>query len=157
MGDLVRAHAIRQLGSVDGRHGWDLYSGVGETTEALVGRGATMESIELDARAVEWATSRLRGSARAYRGSVEIGLPKLAEARFAVTNPPRTGMGAQVVTEILKRPPQRMVYISCDPATLARDLKQLCESTYRLTEVQGFDLFPQTAHLETVALLELAS
>lgn len=156
MGDLVRSHALVALGDVHGMHGWDLYSGIGDTTEALVSRGATIESIELDAKAVAWATSRLGALARAYSGLVETELPKLAEARFAVTNPPRTGMGGTVVNEILKRPPQRMVYISCDPATLARDLKQLCESAYRLVSVQGFDLFPQTAHLETVALLEAA-
>lgn len=159
MGDRVRAHALEALGPVNGQHGWDLYSGMGDTTIALVDRGATIESIELDARAVEWAMqrrslSREERETRAYRGSVETELPKLGDAAFVVTNPPRTGMGAQVVGEILKRPPQRMVYISCDPATLARDLKQLCESSYRLRSVQGFDLFPQTAHLETVALLE---
>lgn len=156
MGDMVRSHAIERLGDVRSQHGWDLYSGIGDTTEALVSRGATIESIELDSKAVEMATLRLRGSARAYNGSVETELTRLTEAGFAVSNPPRTGMGAVVVTEILKRPPQRFVYISCDPATLARDLKQLCESAYRLRYVQGFDLFPQTAHLETVALLEAA-
>lgn len=155
MGDQVRAHALQQLGDVNGQHGWDLYSGIGETTEALVGRGATIESIELDTKAVEWASSRLGGSARAIRGSVETELSGLAEASFVVTNPPRTGMGAQVVGEILKRPPPRMVYISCDPATLARDLQGL-GARYRPVSVQGFDLFPQTAHLETVALLEAA-
>ncbi|HWA16497.1 MAG TPA: hypothetical protein VG817_08690, partial [Gemmatimonadales bacterium] len=156
MGDMVRACAIEKLGVVQDQHGWDLYSGIGQTTAALADLGATVESIELDARAVEWATSRLRASARAYHGSVETTLAKLADASFAVTNPPRTGMGPQVVSEILKRPPGRMVYISCDPATLARDLKQLCEAAYHLREVRGFDLFPQTAHLETVALLEAA-
>jgi 23S rRNA (uracil1939-C5)-methyltransferase len=164
MGDRVRMHALERLGEVKDQSGWDLYSGVGDTTAALVGSGAYVESIELDAKAVEWATRRLassraeRGSAaaRLHTGRVESELGKLGEADFVVSNPPRTGMGAQVVGEILKRPPRRMVYISCDPATLARDLKQLCEASYRLREVQGFDLFPQTAHLETVALLEAA-
>lgn len=157
MGAMVRAYAIERLGAVEGLHGWDLYSGVGETTKVLADLGATIESIELDARAVEWAAARLGGSAaRLHSGRVEVELAKLGNARFVVTNPPRTGMGSQVVSEILTRPPGRMVYISCDPATLARDLKQLCESAYRLSAVQGFDLFPQTAHLETVALLEAA-
>lgn len=157
MGDRVRMHALERLGEVNGQRGWDLYSGVGDTTAALVGSGALVESIELDPKAVEWAARRLSSSAaRLHTGTVESELSKLGEASFVVSNPPRTGMGPEVVSEILRRPPRRMVYISCDPATLARDLKQLCEATYRLREVQGFDLFPQTAHLETVALLEAA-
>lgn len=178
MGDQVRTHALARLGPVTGRHGWDLYSGVGDTTAALLADGATVESVELDRRAVEWAAERLGESAasgdqlagrtsrpaRLHVGLVEQVLPKLTPADFLVVNPPRTGLGAPVVQAIIARPPARMVYISCDPATLARDLNQLCvvppgttQARYRLLQVQPFDLFPQTAHLETVALLEAAS
>jgi 23S rRNA (uracil1939-C5)-methyltransferase len=72
-----------------------------------------------------------------------------------VTNPPRTGMEGRV-TEVLGRlTPSRIVYVSCDPATLARDLTRL--PGYRLRGLRAFDLFPQTAHVESVAVLELAS
>jgi tRNA/tmRNA/rRNA uracil-C5-methylase (TrmA/RlmC/RlmD family) len=73
---------------------------------------------------------------------------------MVVTNPPRTGMGAEVTAALERLRPMRVVYISCDPATLARDLTRL--PGYRLSEVLAFDLFPQTAHVESVAVLEPA-
>ncbi len=74
---------------------------------------------------------------------------------FVITNPPRTGMDARVVQAIAASPARRLVYISCDPATLARDLRGLGEG-WRLSALRAFDLFPQTAHVETVAVLERA-
>lgn len=101
--------------------------------------------------------------ARLHVGLVERVIESLDRATFAVVNPPRTGLGPAVLSGIIARPPQRLVYISCDPATLARDLGRLCGGAgatgapaYRLRELQPFDLFPQTAHLETVAVLEIA-
>ena len=71
----------------------------------------------------------------------------------------RAGMAPAAIRGILERHPSRLVYISCDPATLARDLGRLCGTTepggrFRLVQVQPFDLFPETAHVETVAVLE---
>lgn len=71
-----------------------------------------------------------------------------------ITDPPRVGMHAQVVAQILQIRPSKIVYVSCNPSTLARDLKMLCESTYELRKVQPVDMFPHTAHCEAVALLE---
>ena len=77
---------------------------------------------------------------------------------MVITNPPRTGMDARVVDAIRAAHPRRVVYVSCDPATLARDLARLTAPSafpsYRLTALRSFDLFPQTAHVESVALLE---
>ena len=83
---------------------------------------------------------------------------------MVMTNPPRTGMDARVVDAIRAAGPRRVVYVSCDPATLARDLARLTAPSalsdssalpsYRLTALRSFDLFPQTAHVESVALLE---
>ena len=92
---------------------------------------------------------------------------------MVITNPPRTGMDARVVDAIRAAGPSRVVYVSCDPATLARDLARLTSPSalsdssafpsprsrprgrlYRLTALRAFDLFPQTAHVESVALLE---
>jgi 23S rRNA (uracil1939-C5)-methyltransferase len=72
-----------------------------------------------------------------------------------VTNPPRIGMDQRVTDALEQLAPLRIVYISCDPATLARDLTRL--PGYRLGRLQAFDLFPQTAHVETVTVLERAS
>ena len=151
MGDRVRDFALAQLGDVAGRKVWDLYAGIGETTTLLLGRGAQVESVELDRQAV--AEAERRGPpARRLSGRVEDLLPQLKRPDLVVTNPPRTGMDERVTSGLEQVRPERLVYISCDPATLARDLQRL--GGFRLARVQAFDLFPQTTHVETVAVLE---
>jgi 23S rRNA (uracil1939-C5)-methyltransferase len=153
MGDRVRDFAIAQLGDVTGRKVWDLYAGIGETTILLLARGAQVESVEVDRHAV--AEAERRGPpARRYSGRVEDLLPELKRPQLVVTNPPRTGMDERVTSGLERVRPDRLVYISCDPATLARDLQRLV--SFRLVLVHSFDLFPQTTHVETVAVLELA-
>lgn len=173
----IRDEALQSLGDVAGRHVWDLYAGVGETTEALLQRGATVESIELNRRAVELGEQRWRlanqipeNSQRPesiattrHAGKAEDLVAGLRTPAAVITNPPRAGMDRRVTREIIARGPRRVVYISCDPATLARDLSLLCgtareadgpRGAYRVVRVQPFDLFPQTAHVETVVVLE---
>lgn len=154
MGDRVRAWAIDQLGDIGGKHGWDLYAGIGETTSALATRGATVESVESDRRAVALAEQRgpSAGVSR-HAGTVEEQIRRLKPAQFVVTNPPRTGMHERVTAGIAAVGPAMIAYISCDPATLARDLTRLGDA-YRIRALRAFDLFPQTAHVETVTLLE---
>jgi 23S rRNA (uracil1939-C5)-methyltransferase len=154
MGDKVRAFAVAALGEVEGRHVWDLYAGIGETTSALALAGASVESVESDARAVAEAEARGPAAER-HVGRVERTVGRLRAPALVITNPPRTGMDERVATELERRAPERIVYISCDPATLARDLARM--PGFRLTTTLAFDLFPQTAHVETVAVLERAS
>ncbi len=186
LGDRIRDFAIERLGDLRGVHVWDLYSGTGDTTDRLVALGATVESMELDRRAVEVAERRWRAAAGAapdsqrpepativrHTGRVEELVGTLACPGAVIANPPRAGIDGRVVQALLDRRPARLVYVSCDPATLARDLGRLCRSIagppdpraaapaspaaepFRLSLVQPFDLFPQTAHVETVALLE---
>ena len=71
-----------------------------------------------------------------------------------VLDPPRQGLAPEVIESLVDRDPRRIVYLSCDPATLARDLKRFGEHGFVLTRVEGFDLFPQTPHLEALAVLE---
>ena len=71
-----------------------------------------------------------------------------------VVDPPRKGLDEQTRDAILKMKPPRVVYVSCDPATLARDVRELTGAGYRLMCAQAFDLFPRTGHVETVALLQ---
>lgn len=151
MGDRVRGFALEQIGDVSGRRVWDLYAGIGETSVLLIGRGASVESVEVDRRAVAEAEARGPG-ARRYTGRVEHLLGKLRSPDFVIANPPRTGMDERVSAELNRLAPLRVVYISCDPATLARDLQRL--DRFRVCRVQAFDLFPQTAHVETVVTLE---
>jgi 23S rRNA (uracil1939-C5)-methyltransferase len=69
-----------------------------------------------------------------------------------VLDPPRTGVSGEAMSGILALKPQRAVYVSCDVATLARDAKRFVEAGYRLEHVEAFDLFPNTAHVETLAV-----
>jgi 23S rRNA (uracil1939-C5)-methyltransferase len=153
MGERVRAHAVAALGPVAGRRVWDLYAGIGETTAALARAGALVESVESDRRAVLEAERRGPG-ARRHSARVEEVLDRLLPPALVVANPPRTGMDAAVSSALERLGPERIAYVSCDPATLARDLARL--PGYRLTDIRAFDLFPQTAHVETVAVLERA-
>jgi len=154
MGDRVRAHAIAGLSEVAGRQVWDLYAGIGETTAALARAGASVESVESDARAV--AEAEARGPrAKRHVGRTERVVARLGAPDLVITNPPRTGMDERVTAALATAAPRRVVYISCDPATLARDLTRLPD--FKLHSVVAFDLFPQTAHVETVAVLDRAS
>lgn len=154
MGDLVRAQAVDALGDISGRHVWDLYAGIGETTMAIAARGATVESVELDRRAVSLAEARgpTLGVVR-HAGRVEEALDRLTPADAVIANPPRTGLGEAVTDRLNARPPARLVYVSCDPATLARDVGRI-QGSFRITIVRAFDLFPQTAHVETILVAE---
>ena len=173
LGDMIREFALDQLGDLSLVHVWDLYAGVGETTDRLLARGATVESVELDRRAVEqgerrWRASRMEpedsqrpepSGAIRHVGKVEELVGGLRDPGAVITNPPRAGMERVTTAELIARRPARLVYVSCDPATLARDLGWLCGTlgpggSYRVTALQPFDLFPQTAHVETVAVLE---
>jgi 23S rRNA (uracil1939-C5)-methyltransferase len=165
MGDTARAYAIERLGTVQGLHVWDLYSGIGETTARLLSAGASVESVEADSRAVALARtrarlalglapeSRLPSGSECHSGRVEETLDRLDDPDLIIANPPRGGIDGAAIDRILTRSPRRLVYISCDPATLARDIARLA-SRFRAESVQAFDLFPQTAHVESVAVLE---
>ncbi len=153
MGRTVREAALSALGSVAGQHVWDLYAGIGETTVALVNAGATVESLELDARAVQYAERLGPTGPRRLAGRAEERTRELADPAAVITNPPRTGMAPEVVTAIATSTASRVAYISCDAATLARDIVRM-GAGWRMRSLAAFDQFPQTAHLECVALLE---
>lgn len=164
LGAEIRRYAVEQLGELSDRRVWDLYAGVGETSELLHDRGAVVDSVELDRRAVEQGERRAPGLAVRHVGRAEEVVPRLPDPAAVISNPPRTGMAPAVVAEVIRRRPDRVVYVSCDPATLARDLGVLCGTApearsgtrYRIAALQPFDLFPQTAHVETVVALEVA-
>jgi 23S rRNA (uracil1939-C5)-methyltransferase len=154
MGDRVRAHAVAELGDLAGRHAWDLYAGIGESTRAIHGRGATVESVELDRRAV--ALAEVRGPSEGVNritGRVEDAVGRLRAPDVVLVNPPRTGLGGEVAGRLAVHAASRLVYVSCDPATLARDAALLADR-FVLGSIRAFDLFPQTAHVETVVRFE---
>jgi 23S rRNA (uracil1939-C5)-methyltransferase len=104
------------------------------------------------ARDLEFNAARAEAKLQAEHARVEDYLPTLdAAPDFVVADPPRAGLGKAVVAELLRLAPPRIVIVSCDPATLARDLAAL--SGYSIERLTMVDLFPQTYHLEAVARL----
>lgn len=154
MGAVTRRWAVEQLGDVKGQTVWDLYGGIGDTAALLVERGANVVSVDADEKAVSWGRERLP-AARFIAARAEDILPSLPPPHAVVLNPPRGGLHWDVSLRLTSEPVAKLVYISCDPATLARDLARL-NVNYTLMAVRAFDLFPQTAHVETVAVLEAA-
>lgn len=157
MGILARRWAVEQLGEVRGRTVWDLYGGIGDTAALLAERGANVVSVDADEAAVGWARTRHAdaAAARFIAGRAEDVLPNLPVPHAVVVNPPRAGLHWDVTLRLTAEPVNRLVYVSCDPATLARDLHRL-NVNYQIAAVRAFDLFPQTAHVETVVVLEAA-
>lgn len=154
MGMLTRQWAVEQLGDVKGQTVWDLYGGIGDTAALLVERGASVVSVDADEKAVTWGRTRLP-AVRFIAARAEDVLPSLPPPHAVVVNPPRGGLHWDVSLRLTSEPVAKLVYISCDPATLARDLARL-NVNYLVKSVRAFDLFPQTAHVETVAVLEAA-
>ena len=156
MGSIARAWAVEQLGDVRGAVVWDLYGGIGDTAVLLADRGAHVVSVDADEKAIDWARRRsMPAAVRFIAGRAEDVLPTLPEPSAVVVNPPQTGLHWNVTLRLAGQPVGRLIYISCDPATLARDVYRLGVN-YRVRAVRAFDLFPQTAHVETVAVLEAA-
>jgi 23S rRNA (uracil1939-C5)-methyltransferase len=137
----------------------DAYCGVGTFARLMADRVAEVIAIEESASAVRDARWNLRdvGNVSVLQGSAEELLPELPEALDGlVIDPPRAGCRPPVLDALLTRRLPRIVYISCNPTTLARDLAYLsvAHSTYRVVSIQPLDMFPQTAHIESIALLE---
>jgi 23S rRNA (uracil1939-C5)-methyltransferase len=134
----------------------ELYSGVGLFTAFLAPRAKHITAVESYPPAVADAAANLHrfSNIDLIEGTVEEALPELP-GRFqaAVADPPRGGIPERALRALVRRGPRRFVYVSCDPATLARDCKFLTKNGYRLVEAQPVDMFPQTYHIETVALL----
>jgi 23S rRNA (uracil1939-C5)-methyltransferase len=157
MGARVRRDAIAELGSVTGQHVWDLYAGVGDASRLLAEAGATVEAVERDPLAGEQARPAAGGLPITwYHGEVETMLTVLRPSDHVLVNPPRAGLSRVASGRLADRCPRRIVYVSCDPATLARDLGHLVASGagYQVTQVRAYDLFPQTAHVEAVARVD---
>ncbi len=137
----------------------DAYCGIGTFTLPLAARVRQATGLEVQPEAVEQA--RLSASLNQLEnvtfteGAVEALLPQLdAKPDIVLLDPPRRGCDAAVIEALTQLAPDRIVYVSCNPATLARDLKLLCENEhYRLTRVQPVDFFPQTPHVECAAFL----
>lgn len=152
---LLERHVIATAGNVAGLQVVDAYCGVGIHARRLARAGARVTGIELDSNAVAEARRALPDG-RFLIGRVEELLGTVLPADIVIVNPPRAGMDAAASAVLRERPPRRLIYISCDPATLARDVARLAPALAP-GSLRCFDLFPQTAHVETVLEMTCAT
>ncbi|MSQ42500.1 MAG: class I SAM-dependent RNA methyltransferase [Dehalococcoidia bacterium] len=151
------ALVIDRVEAVQPRVVIDAYAGVGTFAAQLAPAVDHVVMIEESAAAGDDAEVNLAPFANVTRvvGKVEATLPGMTPAPdVVVIDPPRTGIAPEVVRAILDSTARRVVYVSCDPATLARDLRLLVDGGFALSEVQPVDMFPQTQHIECVAVLD---
>jgi 23S rRNA (uracil1939-C5)-methyltransferase len=156
---LIRL-ACDLAGDLKGKTVLDLYCGMGNFSIPLALHGAAVTGIELNRESIHWAKHNAKSAGvicSFFAADVHNSLRQLVKNRQQVDtiilDPPRRGIG-KTATLLPKLQPQRIIYISCDPATLARDLATLCDRDYSLSQLIPVDMFPQTHHIESVALLE---
>lgn len=148
---LLEDHVVELAGNVTDRTVVDAYCGVGLHARRLARLGARVRGIELDPQAVQEA-QRAAPDVTFTAARVEDALPSMLPADLVIVNPPRAGVAEPALAALLDTSPARVIYVSCDPATLARDLKRLAP-VFAVRSIRCFDLFPQTAHVETVVEL----
>ncbi|MBO0838360.1 MAG: class I SAM-dependent RNA methyltransferase, partial [Actinobacteria bacterium] len=161
--DALGRAVLAALNPQPGEVALDLYCGAGLFAGLLaeaVGPDGAVLAVEQDRDAVRMARHNLRRWewARVHRGDAADVLARtgLSNASIAVLDPPRTGASRRVI-DVLGDPSarlRRLAYLSCDPATLARDLRLLLDSGWELTDLQGYDAFPMTHHVECLAVLD---
>ena len=141
----------------------ELYCGVGTISLTLAGRAGRVIGVELTPQAVEDARENARRNGLEHKTRFECGdaarLAVKLEAEgvrpdAVVVDPPRKGLAPEVVDAIARMAPERVVYVSCDPATLARDVKRFRALGYAPAWAEAVDLFPRTTHVETIVLLQ---
>ncbi|MFM8751876.1 MAG: class I SAM-dependent RNA methyltransferase [Actinomycetota bacterium] len=151
------SNVVREFaGARAGDHIFDLYGGVGLFAAALlpeIGAGGRVTIIESDESAITDAKRNFASEERVevVLGRVEKSLKKYVAANLVVLDPPRSGAGVAVIESIIELRPRGIVYVACDPASLARDTAYLKERGFKLEKLRAFDLFPMTAHMECVA------
>ena len=153
------ALALDLLLAIEPRVVVDAYSGVGTFAALLAPEVDRVITIEAQAAADDDASANLREFSNVTRlvGDVAMLLPGLEDSPDAlVIDPPRAGVARAVLDGIVASTARRVVYVSCEPATLARDLRILVDAGFDLVEVQPVDMFPQTQHIECVAVLDRA-
>ncbi|MCH9632235.1 MAG: 23S rRNA (uracil-C(5))-methyltransferase RlmCD [Chlamydiae bacterium] len=135
----------------------DAYCGIGTLSLLAADHAKEVIGIEVVESAVIDATKNAQdnkiSNCNFIQGLVEEKINEIKDLDVVFINPPRKGCEAAVLEALAKRKPQKLIYISCDPATLARDLHYLCQNGFKAKSIQPFDMFPQTTHVETCVLL----
>jgi 23S rRNA (uracil1939-C5)-methyltransferase/tRNA (uracil-5-)-methyltransferase len=155
-------HVATEASALGARYLVDAYCGVGLFALSTAKSFEQVAGVEISEPAVRWAQANCKisgiNNVRFVIGKAEAifnGLKFPAEETALVIDPPRKGCDEGFRQQLLQFRPQRLVYVSCDPATQARDLKEFIEGGYKITRIQPFDLFPHTRHIENVVSLSL--
>ncbi len=165
MAERLYAQAIELAGLRGSERVFDLYCGIGTIALSLAIRAREVVGVEVVEEAVRDAIGNARlneiENARFFAGDIRTAMRPLIEEAgqpdVVVLDPPRAGLSAKVVRRVLEAGARRIVYVSCNPTTLAPNARQMVEGGYRLVTVRPIDMFPQTPHIESVALLERSS
>lgn len=154
--------ALEFAGLTGGETVWDLYCGIGTISSFLARKAGKVYGVEIIPQAIEDARENAKRNeihnVEFFVGKAEEVLPEQYEknhvhADVIVVDPPRKGCDSVCLDTIVRMAPERVVYVSCDSATLARDVKYLGENGYEVKRVRAVDMFPMSGHVETVALL----
>ncbi len=161
VGDTLTARLLELVENSQCQHIVDLYCGRGHWTNLIAKTYPERRVVGVDSAAenIDAAREQSREMALAnvafHQAEVEKTLKKLGiKDSLCIVDPPRSGLDSTVTDTLIAEPCQHLLYVSCHPATLARDLKRLTESGYRIATVAPLDMFPQTAHLEVLVHLE---
>ena len=147
--------AVEQIDffTLDGPEKIDLYSGVGSIGIAL---GDTKTLVELDAANVEMTKQNVGNKPiEVVQASAEKSLDYITAEHTIIVDPPRAGLHAKVTARLIEVKPPIIAYLSCNPSTQARDVKLLTDAGYKLTDFEGYNFFPRTPHIESLAVLKL--
>jgi 23S rRNA (uracil1939-C5)-methyltransferase len=140
-------------GGAAGRTALELYAGVGLFTVALAGTFEQVVAVEASPHAYADLQHNVPDNAKPVRATTEVFLARQAAGivpDYVLLDPPRGGLGEKATAALCRTSASRVTFVSCDPATLSRDLRLLLESGFKVEQAHLFDLFPQTAHMETV-------
>src|SRR3712207_4151140 len=162
MADELYRVAVEYAGLKGYERVYDLYCGMGTIGLTLAPRAGEVWGVEVVEQAVSDAIKNAErnqvGNAKFFAGDIRLAMRDLVEEAgrpdLVVLDPPRAGLSQKVVRRVIEAAPKRIVYVSCNPTTLAPNAAQLAEAGYRVRRVRPVDLFPQTPHIECVALLE---
>lgn len=151
-GEALYEYVLAEVGDTAGKRAIDAFCGAGVLGRAMAGSGGEVVGIDIAPSWISPPKTPQDLNFRIVEGRVEDALCDLLPADLIVLNPPRTGLDPAIPSMMVEHTAEKAIYVSCDPATLARDLKRLREA-YTVERVRSFDLFPQTAHVETVVTL----
>jgi 23S rRNA (uracil1939-C5)-methyltransferase len=164
MAEVLYGAAVESAGLRGHERVFDLYCGIGTIALSLAARAREVIGVEIVEPAVADAIDNARRNevtnASFFAGDIRLAMRDLVaqsgKPDVCMIDPPRAGLSQKVVRRIIEAAPKRIVYVSCNPTTLAPNAAQLVEAGYALTRVRPVDMFPQTPHIECVALLERA-